>query len=65
MIDIKDIIQSSELEGDFVIFKNDKGYFIGVRGKNGVEDFLSIAKEVYKSLDRREARVIKYKGIVQ
>ena len=55
-IDAKDIIESVELTDGFVMFQNDKGYFLALRTKiAGVVAAHEIDKPAYDCIKRREA----------
>jgi len=56
-IDIKDVIDIVDLPDGFVMFQNDKGYFLALKSKTaGVVAAHEIDKPAFDCIKRREAR---------
>ncbi len=51
-IDIHDIYQSKELGKGFLIFQNDKGYFIGFMQNGELQTVQQIDRMAYNTIER-------------
>lgn len=50
MIDIKDIIDSEQLGGGFLVFRNTEGFYVGFLYDGKLEIFQRIDREAYNTI---------------